>query len=78
MVIVRNRLEKGADGDAWVDTDVDKDNVLVVSEWAVVLNSQERDVFRLTWECSSMSCMEHGGFFLFVAHLHPSFADLRW
>ena len=34
---------------------------------------------RLSCECSSMSCMEHGAFFLFVARLHiyTTFADTR-
>ena len=39
MAVLRNRLEEGErwGGDAWVDTDVDKNDVLVVSERAVVL-----------------------------------------
>ena len=40
--------EESTDGDAWIDTDVDADaddDVSVVSERAVVLNSPERDVF---------------------------------
>ena len=45
MVVVRSSLEEGGDGDAWVDTDVDEDDLSVVSERAVVLNSPERDVF---------------------------------
>ena len=45
MAVVRNSLEEGADADAWVGTDVDKDDVMVVSERAVVLNSPEHDVF---------------------------------
>ena len=45
MAVVRNSLEEGADADTWVDTDVDKDDVVVVSERAVVLNSPERDAF---------------------------------
>ena len=44
MAVVRNSLEGDADADVWVDTDMDKDDVLVVSERAV-LNWPERDVF---------------------------------
>ena len=43
--VVRNSLEKDLDADMWVDTDVDKDEVLVVSERTVVLNSAEGNVF---------------------------------
>ena len=44
MAVVRSSLAEGVDADAWVDADVNKDD-LVVSEWAVVLNSPERDAF---------------------------------
>ena len=45
--------------------DVDKDDVLVVSERAVVLNSPEPH----SLECNNMSYMKHGGLFLFEAHV---------
>ena len=50
--------------DAWVDTDVDKDEVLIVSEGRVELAGAQR--VRLTCERNSMSCMEHGRFFSFT------------
>ena len=46
--------------------DVDKDDVLVVSERAVVLNSPEPR----SLECSNMSCVKLGGLFLFEALVH--------
>ena len=44
MAVVRNNMEEDVDADVWVDTDMDKDDILVVSERAV-LNWPERDVF---------------------------------
>ena len=49
--------------------DVDKDDVLVVSEQAVVLDSPEPR----SLECGNMSCMhamKRGGLFLFEARVH--------
>ena len=64
MAVVHNSLEEGADADAWVDTYVDKDDVLIVSEDRIELVEAQR--VRLTCERNSMSCMEHGRFFSFT------------
>ena len=67
MTVVHNSLEGGVRMRmrmAWVDTDVDKDDVLIVSEGRVKLAAAKR--VRLTCERNSMSCMEHGTLFSFT------------
>ena len=69
--VMRNSLEEGADVNAWS-----------IRTWTRTTGGRAEFAgrLRLTCECSSVSCMEHGALFLFVARLYvyTTFADLRW
>ena len=45
MAVARNSLEDGADGNVWVNTDMDEEDVSVTAERTVVLNSPEHNGF---------------------------------